>query len=174
MPVHRPGSGNAAASVCLYRKQERPKIVRPCQTAYALTYPGAGRRPCTPVLFPACVSPQRHPPFHAPICPRRRPIILRRPTGWGDWRFPGRPSGGQSAIAFPRSCSPIPSPGRFVKFRARHRQLCRSSAGGAGATASGTGRRSPPPFTPLPAIQLTTPVKDVLGPNRESRSRTGN
>jgi len=63
---------------------------------------------------------------------------------------------------------------RFVKFRARHRQLCRSSAGGAGATASGTGWRSPPPFTPLPAIQLTTPVKDVLGRNRESRSRTGN
>ena len=49
--------------------------------------------------------------------------IQRSPTGGA---FPGPSSGGQSAIALPRSHSPIANPQRFATFRARHRPLCPS------------------------------------------------
>jgi len=121
MPLHRPGGANAAASVCLYRKQERSLRCRPIdrpRLTVGLWSPVPRGR--SAIAFPACVSTRaphywRHgrcPPFHVPISPRCRPIVQQRPTAAG-------------------SNSPIHCPGadRPLRFPSRAPRVARSRPG---------------------------------------------
>ena len=107
-PLHWPGSGNAAASVCLYTKQERPLRCRPIIRLHPTAglwspVPRGWSAIGSPITFPACVStyaprhrrPDRCPPFCVPIRPRRQPIVQRRLTGAnGHCTSPVAPSSG--------------------------------------------------------------------------------
>ena len=153
-------SANAATSVCLYRKQEKPLR-------------------CRPIIRPSPTLPYRRSRRRSHRVPSLcffMPWRLRPAVSCAYW--PATSNGGTgdspahcSAIALPWSCSPVPSPGRFVTFREHHHRLCRLSAGGNGVPASGAGRRSPP-LAHLPAIQRSNSdhagKRYVLGRNRVS------
>ena len=116
------------------------------------------------VVFPACVStraprrwrPSRCLPFHRPICPQRRPIVQRRPTGAADDSQARYPEADQPLRFSSRAPPVAPSPTvlrRFGHATARYVDRSTGSPHRLG-TASATGWRSPPPLrTPL-AIQL--------------------
>ena len=149
-PLHWPGSGNAAASVCLYTKQERPlrcrSIIRLHPTAGLWSpVPRGWSAIASPITFPACVStyapqhrrPDRCPPFCVPIRPRRQPIVQWRLTGAnGHCTSPVAPSSGCFACATTHGADR--STGSPV--------LAGNSIGDRLAIA--------PPFAPLLAIQL--------------------
>jgi len=156
MPLHRPGSANVAASVCIYRKRERPlrcrPIVWPCPTACL----------CSPVpaVQSAFVSPHRVPSlcfdvrhragdrtFYAPIRPRRRPIV--------QWRLTqGR---GGPAIPLPAIQGPV---GHCASPAAPPRPFCDVLVAPLLAMSIIRRRQVQPviapslPAPPLPAIQL--------------------
>ena len=125
-PLHRPGSANAATSVCLYKKQDRPLRCDVSRSsshvwcgACGPPYPGASRPSRLPVEFLVCVStrvpqrwrPSRCPPFCMPIHPQRWPIVHGRPMEVvaipqpAVWRLIGHCASPVSLL-----CSPLPPP----------------------------------------------------------------
>ena len=148
--------------------------------ACGLLYPGGRSAIASPVAFPACVStrvPRRRRPGHSP------PIVQRRPTGGGGRRrFPSPSSWGRWPFASPVAL-PCTRPGHFVTFWARHRRLCRLSAGCDGVPTPAQERcrvpasDCPPPFrapagdpTPITPVKLRTQAKSSL--NQDPRIAT--
>ena len=175
MPLHRLGSANVAASVCLYRERERALrfwlIVQPYPTA-GLGYPilpGRQSRPLvarhicimTGVLWrrrPSCCTP-----FCAPVLPRRRLVVQRRPTwGRGHGDAPARRPGADRPFRIPGHAPSVgPSPGRFATFWVRHCPLCRSIDGVLASAGNSVGSQ---PAIPLCAhIVDPTPITPVKG-----------
>ena len=116
-PLHQPDSANAAASVCLYRKQERPLRCRPIDRPRPTVGlwisctlgPVGDRFPPPPVAFPAHVLTavetrplaavlHAHPSATSTDCPAA--------SDGGGRQFTSLPSGGWLAIVLPWSCSP--------------------------------------------------------------------
>jgi len=188
MPLHRPGSANVAASVCLYRERERALrfwlIVRPYPTA-GLGYPilpGQQSRPLvachicimTGVLWrrrPSCCTP-----FCVPVLPRRRLVVQRRLTwGRGHGDAPARRPGADRPFRIPGHAPSVgPSPGRFATFWVRHCPLCRSINGVLASAGNSVGSR--PAIPPLRTYRRSNSnhagKRYVLGRNRESQIAT--
>jgi len=165
-----------------YRKRKRSLFTATLEhTSNVLTAGDVGRssgrvrrRACgflVPGIRSVIASPFAFPPVFRRVCtaPETRPLPavsrardVDRLSSGVQWEGRGRRSPGpSSAIALPGYAPPIPSlPGCFATFRACHRRLCRSSAGGDGVpqqpgTASETDRPiAPSPLVPPPAIQL--------------------
>jgi len=91
MPLHRPGSANASASVssvCLYREQERSLTSDGGPGVSHTRRLGASQQSRPPIMLHVCVltvlthAPRRRrpdlcPPFCTPVLPRCRPIVQR-------------------------------------------------------------------------------------------------
>ena len=155
MPLHRPGSANVAASVCIYRKQERPlrcrPIVWPCPTACLCSPVPAGQSAfVSPRRVPSLCFDVRHHAgdrtFYAPIRPRRRPIV--------QWRLTqGR--GGQ-AIPRPAIQGPVGHCASPAAPPAVLRRFSRTTAGYVDhPQASGPAGDRPPPSLRRPASNLS-------------------
>jgi len=176
MPLHRPGSANAAASACLYREQERAlrcqPLFRPRPTAGLWSpMPGVWGLSVTaspPVAIHICIltgAPRRrrpgcYPPFR--VHPSAHDVNrLSSSIQWrGHGDSPARRPGTDRPLRFlsRTPCVALPS-GCFANFWACHHRLCRSSAGGDGVLASAGNSVEDRPaiasrFAPLPAIQL--------------------
>ena len=160
-PVHRPCTANAAASVCLYRKQERPLRCRPIEWPR----PTAGLWSPIPGGRLAIASPRHVPSLcfdvHATVLETQPlPAVLRAyppamstdcPSGIRRGRAVIPQMAGRSAIVLSRSrspCSPLSS--HFTMFQVHHCPLSLSIDGvpASAGIASETGRRSSPPSRP--------------------------
>jgi len=169
MPLHWPGSANAATSVCLYREQEHWDFGQSSGCirwrAWGLPYPASGgwsaiAPPFALHVFVLTGTPWRQrpihcPPFSAPILLRHRLIVQQRPT-WRQGNSPAcRPGTDQPLRFLGRAPSVAPPPAvlrRFGCATARYVDRSMGSQYGPG-TASRAGRRLPP-FTPTLVIQL--------------------
>ena len=132
-PLTRPSSAKTAASVCLYivyRKQERSlftaaleqtsnvltAIIRPHPTASlwspmpSIRSAIASLRRAARLLFDRCATAPETRPLLTVSCsyPSR---VQRRPTG--EAVIPRPMVRGPMAVVLPRSCFPVPPPGRF-------------------------------------------------------------
>ena len=196
MPLHQPGSANAAASVCLYMEQERSLrcrlIVRPCPTAGlgspipSIWGPVGNRVPhrAPRLWFDKCATVpetqllsadvRAHPPTTLTDCP------ATSTRGGGARRFPSRRPETDRPLRFPGRTSPVaPSPGRFATFWGAPPPVMsiNRSMGSRHrpVTVSGPASDHPPPLrastgNPTPF----TPVKGTHSGEIESRSRPGN